>query len=289
MFFYHFIDGFFLGGLYAAIALGLTLVFGIMNMVNLAQGEFLIGSAYLTYTVVTYIHLDPLVSLLIVAPIMFVIGYAVQRIILNPLIKRGQETLLVATFGLLMIAQTVFALVFGNNTLALNASYTLTGLTIFGDTVRTIYVIAFVVAVLMVVATYLLLKRLRLGKAIRAAAEDPVAAASVGINVPLVYGVTFGLAAAISAFGGTLIGLSYGFAPTTGSEWLLRSFAVTVLGGMGSIWGALLGGIVIGMLEEATASIVGPQYRDLIVFAFLVLILIIRPEGFFGQKVGVAK
>jgi branched-chain amino acid transport system permease protein len=288
MFFYHLIDGLFLGGLYVTIALGLTLVFGVMNMVNLAQGEFLIGAAYLTYTVVTHTHLDPLLSLLIVGPIMFVIAYVVQRVILNPLIKRGQETLLVATFGLLLIAQTVFALVFGNNILALNASYTLTGITIFGDTVRTVYVIALVAAVLMVVGTYLILTRLRFGKAVRAAAEDPVAAASVGIDVPLVYGITFGLAAVISAVGGTLIGLSYGFGPTTGSGWLLRSFAVIVLGGMGSLWGALLGGILIGVLEEVTASIVGPQYRDLIVFAFLVLVLIIRPEGFFGKKVSVA-
>jgi len=220
---------------------------------------------------------------------MFVIAYVVQRVLLNPLIKRGQETLLVATFGLSLIAQTVFALVFGNNTLALNAPYTLTGITIFGDTVRTVYVIALVAAVLMVVGVYLVLTRLRFGKAVRAAAEDPAAAASVGIDVPLVYGVTFGLAAALSAVGGIMIGLSYGFGPTTGSSWLLRSFAVIVLGGMGSLWGALLGGILIGVLEEVTASIVGAQYRDLIVFAFLVLILIIRPEGLFGQKVSVAK
>jgi len=157
----------------------------------------------------------------------------VGRLQINPLIKRGQESLLVATFGLALVAETTFVLVFGNNTLALNAPYTLTGITIFGDTVRTIYVIAFVAAVLMVVGMYLVLTRLRFGKAVRAAAEDPVAAASVGIDVLLVYGVTFGLAAALSAVGGTLIGLSYGFGPTTGTEWLLRSFVVIVLGGMG--------------------------------------------------------
>src|SRR5258708_2320761 len=248
MFFYHLIDGVFLGGLYASIAVGLTLVFGVMKMVNLAQGEFLIGAAYLTYTVTALVHLDPLLSLLIVVPVIFVISYAVQRILLNPLIKRVMETLLVATFGLSLIAQTAFTLIFGNNTLSLNAPYTLTGITIFGDTVRTIYIIAFVAAVLMVVGMYLILTRLRFGKAVRAAAEDPAAAASVGIDVPLVYGVTFGVAAALSA----------------------------------------VGGILVGVIEEVTASIVGAQYRDLIVFAFLVLILIIRPQGLFGQKVSVA-
>src|SRR5258707_6392840 len=285
MFFYHLIDGLFLGGLYASIALGLTLVFGVMKMVNLAQGEFIIGSSYLSYTIVTRLSLDPLVSLLIVVPIVFAIGYIVQRTILNPLMKKGQETLLVATFGILMIAQTAFALFFGNNTLALNAPYTLTGITIFGDTVRTVYVIALGAAVLMVVGVYLGLTRLRFGKAVRAAAEDPAAAASVGIDVPLIYGLTFGLAAALSAVGGVIIGLSYGFAPTSGAEWLLRCFTVVVLGGMGSLWGALLGGILVGVIEELGASIVGAQFRDLIVFGFLVLILIIRPQGLFGRKV----
>jgi branched-chain amino acid transport system permease protein len=199
--------------------------------------------------------------------------------------KKGQETLLVATFGILMIAQTAFALFFGNNTLALNAPYTLTGITIFGDTVRTVYVIALGAAVLMVVGVYLGLTRLRFGKAVRAAAEDPAAAASVGIDVPLVYGLTFGLAAALSAVGGVIIGLSYGFAPTSGAEWLLRCFTVVVLGGMGSLWGALFGGILVGVIEELGASIVGAQFRDLIVFGFLVLILIIRPQGLFGRKV----
>jgi branched-chain amino acid transport system permease protein len=285
MFFYHLIDGLFLGGLYASIALGLTLVFGVMKMVNLAQGEFIIGSAYLSYIVVTHIHLDPLLSLVIIIPVMFGIGYLVQRTILNPLMKKGQETLLVASFGLLLIAQTAFALFFGNNSLALNASYTLTGITFFGDIVRTIYVIALVVATLMVVGTYLVLTRLRFGKAVRAAAEDPVAAASVGIDVPLIYGITFGLAAALSAVGGIIIGLSYGFTPTSGAEWLLRSFTVIVLGGMGSLWGVLAGGILVGIIEEMGAGIVGAQFRDLIVFGFLVLILIIRPQGLFGQKV----
>src|SRR6266700_2138671 len=285
MFFYHLIDGLFLGGLYASIALGLTLVFGVMKMVNLAQGEFIIGSAYLSYIVVTHIHLDPLLSLVIIIPVMFGIGYLVQRTILNPLMKKGQETLLVASFGLLLIAQTAFALFFGNNSLALNAPYTLTGLTFFGDTVRTVYVIALVIATLMVVGTYLALTRLRFGKAVRAAAEDPVAAASVGIDVPLIYGITFGLAAALSAVGGIIIGLSYGFTPTSGAEWLLRSFTVIVLGGMGSLWGVLAGGILVGIIEEMGAGVVGAQFRDLIVFGFLVLILIIRPQGLFGQKV----
>src|SRR5260370_17432239 len=163
MFFYHLIDGLVLGGLYSSIALALTLVFGVMKMVNLAQGEFLIGAAYLTYTVTALVHLDPLLSLLIVVPVIFVISYAVQRIILNPLIKRGMETLLVATFGLSLIGQTAFTLIFGNNTLSLNAPYTLTGITIFGDTVRTIYIIASLPALPFVFTMHFILTPLPFG------------------------------------------------------------------------------------------------------------------------------
>ncbi|HEV2653935.1 MAG TPA: branched-chain amino acid ABC transporter permease [Ktedonobacteraceae bacterium] len=280
----HLIDGLFLGGLYASTALGLTLVFGVMRLVNLAHGEFLIGGCYLAYVLSAGLGLDPLISLLVVAPLMFGLAYPIQRFVLSPLMRSGQEAPLVATFGISLVAQTVFALIFGSNPKSLNAAYTLTGINILGDEVRTVYVIAFVVGLLLVAGMYLALNRLPFGKALRASAEDPVAAASVGINVQHVYAVTFGLAAAVSAIGGTLIGLSFGFTPTTGTAWLVRGFTVVVLGGLGSLWGSLVGGILIGILEEVFAGQVGPQYRDLIVFSFLVLILVIRPQGIFGKK-----
>jgi branched-chain amino acid transport system permease protein len=281
----HLIDGLFLGGLYASTALGLTLVFGVMRIVNLAHGELLIGGCYLAYALSVGLGFDPLVSLFIIAPIMFLLAYLLQRFILGPVMKLGQEAPLVATFGISLIFQTLFLLAFGANSKSLNASYTLTGIDILGDKVRTIYVIAFFAGLLLVAGLYLALNRLRFGKALRAAAEDPLAAASLGINVQHVYAATFGLAAAVSAVGGTMIGLSYGFEPTTGTSWLLRSFTVVVLGGLGSLWGSFVGGILIGILEETIASQVGPQYRDLIVFSFLVLILVIRPQGLFGRKV----
>jgi branched-chain amino acid transport system permease protein len=282
----HLIDGLFLGGLYASTALGLTLVFGVMRIVNLAHGELLIGGCYLAYALSVGLGFDPLVSLLVVAPIMFLLAYLMQRFILSPVMKLGQEAPLVATFGVSLIFQTLFLLIFGVNSKSLNAPYTLTGIDILGDKVRTIYVIAFFAGLLLVAGMYLSLNHLRFGKALRAAAEDPLAAASLGINVQHVYAVTFGLAAVVSAVGGTMIGLSYGFEPTTGTSWLLRSFTVVVLGGLGSLWGSFVGGILIGILEETIASQVGPQYRDLIVFSFLVLILVIRPQGLFGRKVG---
>jgi branched-chain amino acid transport system permease protein len=280
----HLIDGLLLGGLYACVALGLTLVYGVMRMVNLAHGELLMVAAYLAYLLTAYSGLDPLLLLLVVAPAMFLLAYPIQRGILNRVVTGSPEGLLVATFGLSIVAQTALELVFGGDAQSLNASYALTSLNILGDRVRTVVVVAFVLGLILVAATHLGLTRLRFGKALRAAAEDPLAAATMGIDVPHIYAVAFGLAAALSAVGGVLIALAFSITPTSGAAWLLRGFTVIVLGGMGSLWGSFLGAVVVGIAEECGAAWVGPQYRDLIVFSLLLLILVVRPQGLLGTK-----
>jgi branched-chain amino acid transport system permease protein len=282
----HLIDGLLLGGLYACVALGLTLVYGIMRLVNLAHGGLLMGAAYLAIVVTEHSALDPLLSLLIVAPIMFVLAYPLQRVILGRVARGNPSALPVATFGLSIIAQTAFQLIFGGNPQSLNAPYALTSVTILGDRVRTIVVIAFAMGLALVALTHLGLTRLRFGKALRAAAEDPIAAATLGIDVRHVYATTFGLAAALSSVGGVLIALAFSVTPTGGAGWLLRGFTVIVLGGMGSVWGSFFGGLIVGLSEEFGAVWVGPQYRDLIVFSLLVLILVARPQGLLGAKEG---
>jgi branched-chain amino acid transport system permease protein len=282
----HILDGVLLGGLYAGSALGLTLVFGVMRLVNLAHGEFLVGGGYLAVVVVSRLGVDPLLAVAIVAPIMFAIAYPLQRFVLGPLLPHGPQGPLVATFGLSIVAQTIFVLGFGGNPKALDAPYTLTGTNLGGITVRTIFVIALVGGLALLTLTHLGVTRTRFGKSLRAAAEDPVAAASVGIDVNHVYALTFALAAALTAAGGTLIGLAFSLTPTAGLAWLLRAFTVIVLGGMGSIWGSFLGGAVVGFAEEMGAATIGPSYRDLVVFSLLVLVLVVRPQGLLGRRLG---
>jgi branched-chain amino acid transport system permease protein len=282
----HVLDGLLLGGLYAGAALGLTLVFGVMRMVNLAHGELLIGGAYLASVVSVRFGLDPLLGLVLVVPAAFVIAYPLQRWVLNPLIPHGLEAPLVATFGLSVVVQTLFVLAFGGNPRAIDAPYTLSGTSVGGTTVRTIFVMALAGGLLLVVVSHLALTRLRFGKALRAAAEDPVAAATMGIDVAHVYALTFALGAAIAAVGGTLIGLAFSITPTSGVAWLLRAFTVIVLGGMGSIWGSFLGGVIVGIAEEFGAAAFGPSYRDLVVFSLLVLVLVLRPNGLLGRRLG---
>jgi branched-chain amino acid transport system permease protein len=257
-----------------------------MRQVNLAHGELLMGAAYLAYLLSGSSALDPLLSLLIVAPTMFLLAYPIQRGILNRVAIARSEALPVATFGLSLMAQTVFELAFGATPQSLNASYALTSVTILGDKVRTIAVVAFVFGLVLVAVTHLGLTRLRFGKALRAAAEDPIAAATVGIDVRHVYATTFGLAAALSSVGGILIALLFSITPTGGALWLLRGFTVVVLGGMGSVRGSFLGGVVVGVAQEFGAAWAGPQYRDLIVLSLLLLILVVRPQGLLGVKSG---
>ncbi|GAC1448433.1 MAG: branched-chain amino acid ABC transporter permease [Ktedonobacterales bacterium] len=282
----HVIDGLLLGGLYACVALGLTLTYGVMRQVNLAHGELLMGAAYLAYLVSEFSALDPFLSLLVVAPAMFLLAYPIQRGVLNRAAIGRSGTLPVATFGLSVMAQAAFQLTFGAYPHTLNAAYALTSVSILGDRVRTILVMAFAMGLILVTVTHLGLTRLRFGKSLRAAAEDPVAAATVGIDVRHVYAMTFGLAAALSSVGGVLIALAFSITPTSGVGWLVRGFTVIILGGMGSVWGSFLGGLVVGLTEEFGAVWVGPQYRDLIVFSLLLLILVIRPQGLLGAKSG---
>jgi branched-chain amino acid transport system permease protein len=279
----HLIDGIFLGGLYTTVALGLTLVFGVMRLVNLAHGELLIGTAYFTYFVSTGLGLDPLLSLLIICPGVFVAGYALQRVLLNPLLTYGMEPPLVATFGISIVTTTALVLAFTANTKSLNASYATSSVEIFGEQIRVVLVIALAAGVALVAGLQLALTKSKIGRALRAASEDAEAASSIGINVNHVYALTFAIAVVLAAVGGTLTALAFSITPNSGLSWLLRAFTVIVLGGMGSIAGTLAGGLVVGIAEEFAAAWFGPQYRDLIVFSLLVIILVLRPRGLFGK------
>jgi branched-chain amino acid transport system permease protein len=276
------IDGLLVGGLYALVSIGLTLVFGVMRLVNLAHGELIVGGAYLTIVIVNLLHWNPLLVLLVVAPLLASIAYPLQRWLLNPLLPAGLEPPLVATFGLSLIAQTLFLLFFSGNPRSLSVSYAVTGIAIFGHTVRTIFLIGGLGGVVLVVITYVLVTSTPFGRSLRAAAEDPEAAATVGIDVNHIYALTLALSAALASVAGVMIAIAFSVTPTTGLNWLLRGFTVIVLGGMRSIWGTLAGGVLIGLLEESVAAVISPTYQDVIVFSALVVILLLRPQGIFG-------
>lgn len=279
------VTGFLLGGLFTVTALGLSLVFGVMRLINLVHGELLVLGAYLSLELSRHWGVDPLLGLFIVAPALFLIAYPLERILLGPLISKGPEAPLMTTFGVSIIAVNLYVLAFSGDTQSLSASYATDSIQVAGIDIPVIYVISFAIAVGLTAVTHVLLQGTMTGRRVRAAAEDPEAAEMLGVNVARVYGLTYGIGAAFAAIGGVLVGLAFSFTPTTGTTYLLTGFAVVILGGLGSLNGTLAGGLLLGVAESVGASFpqVGDGYRDLIGFLVFLAILAIRPQGLFGR------
>lgn len=279
------IQGILLGGLYATTALGLSLVFGVIKMVNLAHGELIVLGAYLTSLLVAVIAGDPLLLAIPAAIVLGALAYPVQRYVLNPLLLHSTEAPITATFGIAVVVQTLLLIGFSADPRTLNAPYAAHRIEIGSIGIRTTLLIATAIGVALVIGLDLMLRRTRFGKQVRAAALDPDAAAFVGINLKHTYAMVFAIAAAVAAIGGALVALTFSVDPVSGTSWLLRAFTVVVIGGLGSVRGTLVGGIIVGVVETFAASIFGAQYRDVVVFGVLVVVLLVRPQGLFARKV----
>jgi branched-chain amino acid transport system permease protein len=278
------VGGVLLGGLFATTALGLSLVFGVMRLINLVHGEFLVLGAYLALQLVNHAGFDPLVSLVVVAPALFLLAAPIQRLLLQPLMGKGSEPALLTTFGLSVIAQNVFILLFSGDNKALQAGYGSASIDVAGVDVPAMYLVAFGFAVVLCGAVHVMLQRTRLGRDIRASSENAAAAAVLGVDITKVNAFVYGLAAACAAVGGVLVGLTFQFGPTTGTTYLLTGFVVVVLGGLGSVKGTLLGGILLGAVESIGAAFFGDGYRDFVGFVAFLVILSLRPQGLFGTE-----
>jgi branched-chain amino acid transport system permease protein len=277
------LDGLATGGLYATIALGLSLVAGVMRLLNLSQGEFLVGSVYLMLALGTQLHVNPFAAFALALPVIFAVAYGVQRGLLQALMDHGGEAPLVATFGLSIAAQALFQVGFGSSAVVMPSDFGLVGVQVFGHPMRALSLLALGGGVLLTAATHGLLTRTTYGRALRAAAEDPMAAQSLGVDVRHVFALCFALGAALTACGAVVVGVGFSVEPAAGLLWLLRAVAVVVIGGMGSIWGTLGAAMLLGLVEEFGAAAAGPEYRDVIMFGVLVTVLVVRPTGLFGK------
>lgn len=272
------------GGLYATVALGLSLVAGVMRLLNLAQGEFLVGSVYLMLLLGRQLHVDPAIAIVLALPVVFAVAYGLQRGLLQTLLAHGGEAPLVATFGLSIAAQALFLAAFGPSAATLPSDYGIAGTLVLGHPMRLVSLLAIVLGIGLTAFTYWLLTRTTYGRALRAAAEDPMAAQSLGVDVRHVFALCFGLGAVLTACGAAVVGLGFSVEPASGLLWLLRAVAVVVIGGVGSVWGTLAAAMLLGLVEELGAVLAGPEYRDLIMFTLLVAILVVRPTGLFGRE-----
>jgi branched-chain amino acid transport system permease protein len=279
------VGGVLIGGLFAITALGLSLVFGVMRLINLVHGELIVGGAYVALELTRHSSLDPLLLMPVAAVVVAVVAMPVYRVALAPVAGQGAEPALLTTFGLSIIAQNLFVLIFSGDSQALRAPYATSSIKVIGLTIQSVYLIAFAVALVLCGAVHLLLQRTALGRRIRASSEDAEAAAVMGVDVRRIHTLVFGIAAACAAVGGVLVGLTVSFTPSIGLSYLLTGLVVVVLGGLGSVKGTLLGAILLGAIESVGASFFGDGYRDFIGFVAFLVVLSFRPQGLFGRVV----
>lgn len=277
------VSGLLLGGLYATTALGLSLVFGTLRMVNLAHGEFLMLGAYLTSILVVVLGADPLLVAVPAAAGLALLAYPLQRHVLTPIMARSADAPVTATFGVSVAIQGALLLLFTSNPRTVDAPYSTAQLEVAGVHIRVSLLIATVLGVAMVFGVHALMRHTRFGAHVRAAAGDAEAAGLVGIDVQRTFALVLALAAGTAAIAGVLVALSFSISPTGGMTWLVRAFTVVVIGGLGSVRGTLAGALIVGVAETVGAALIGAQYRDIIVFGLLVAILLARPQGLFTK------
>ena len=272
------------GGVYALMASGQTLIFGIMKVVNLAQGAFVIASAYLAYSLFTRFGVDPFLAILITTPLMFLIGVAGQWAFLRPLRREdASELSLLVTFALALLIEGVLSATYSTSYRSIGTSYANKSFAVAGYSVSAVRVYGFALSVALLGLLYLVLHRTRFGRAIRATVQNPQSAALLGVEAKRVQALGFGLGIATAAASGSIFGLLYPFNSGSHYDLISRLLSVVILGGLGSIGGAVVAGIVIGVASSVAAVAWSPTWSEMTFFVVLLLVLLIRPQGMFGR------
>jgi branched-chain amino acid transport system permease protein len=278
------VNGLLLGGLYGMMALGMSLIWGVMNIVNIAHGALIMLGAYLTFWTFTLWGWDPFVSLPATIVALFLYGYLVQRFLLNLIVRAQLFLTLLITFGLEVVMVNLARILWSSDLRQVTPTYAATNFEVGGITIPYVRLWVFIATVVLSVLFLLLLERTKLGRAIRATSEELRAARLTGIPVAHIYAVTFGLGAALAGAAGGLWGMLFPITPIMGGSLTLKSFVVAVLGGLGTMMGAIIGGLVLGVAESMTSTYLGPTYPNAVSFGLLVLILIFRPTGLLGRR-----
>jgi branched-chain amino acid transport system permease protein len=284
------VDGILVGGVYGLMAVGLTLIFGVLDIINIAQGILVILGAYLSYALSVHLHIDLFLGLLITVPAMFAVGVAIYWAFIRPLRGRERTSMsLLASYAIAIIIEGILYWIFSPNYVQLNAWYVTASVRVFGFYLPYIYLFGFALAVALVVVLYLILYRTRFGRSVRATMQDQTASRLIGINVNRVAAVTFGIGVAVTAAGGMVYGAtSGGFNPNSGYDLISRLLAIIILGGLGSIAGALVAAVFMITLESVV-TIWSPNWATAVFYLSLVIVLTFRPTGLFGRRAGRAQ
>ncbi len=276
------INGLMLGGTFALVGLGFSIVWGIMNIINITHGEFIMLGAYATYFLYTSFGIDPFLTIPLSMAILFVIGYALQRGVINWVIRASLLVKFLITFGLSILIENVAVQLFSGDYRSVTTPYSGAGIE-FGD-VKIAYVrlAALLISILLVYLFHLFLTRTRTGNALRATGMDLDAARLTGVKIAPTFALTYALSAALAGGAGSLISMTFPITPDMGGGYTVYAFLICILGGLGSVPGALLGGVVLALLQ-VFAGFFAPGFKDAIAFTILVLVLIVRPEGLIGK------
>ena len=277
--------GLLLGGVYVAVALGFSLVWGVLNIVNLAHGALVMVGAYITWTLFANLHIDPFLSLPIDAVALFVIGYALQRGIINRMIRAPLLFTFLLTFGVNLVIVSLLLLFFTADFRSVTPSYSGAGLRLGSVAIPYIRLGGLVVALILAGILWLILNRTRIGAGILAVGADRDAAQLVGIDLRHLYALTFAIGAAFAGVAGGIISTFQSITPTAGDPYTLQSFAVVILGGLGRVSATIAGGLAFGLIEVLAQSApgLGSGYANAIAFVVLVLVLVVRPRGLLGR------
>lgn len=289
------VTGLLLGGVYSLVSMGLTLIFGVLDVLNFAHGALMALAMYTSFVLVSNAGFGPYLSIVVSVPLLFFIGVLVQRFLLDRIMDQPHENQLLLTFGLALLIENVLLMFFSATPRTVGFPYAQTGLPlgvttipgsldVFGAVADLPRVIAFIGSLVIAGLLYYILRRTSLGTAIRAVAENPDGASMVGIDVRRMHMITFGLGTACVAAAGTLVLPFLSLQPTTGEQFNVIAFVVVVLGGLGNVVGALIGGLLIGLVQELGGAFVPGVDKLFFVFVVFVLVLLLRPQGLLGRK-----
>jgi len=278
------IDGVLVGGFYALMACGLTLVFGVMDIVNFAQGILVVLGAYLSYALYAHLNIDPFLGLLITIPVMFVVGIAVYWSMIKP-IKRDRVIMsLLTMFAVGTVVEGILDYIFTSNLVAIHTSYRDSSVKVGSLVFPNIYLYAFAMSVVLLGGVYYLLYRTRFGRSLRASMQNPTAARLVGINTDWVSAFTLGIGVGLAAAGGMVFGLTNSFDAASSYDLISRLLAIVILGGFGSLSGALIASILMLVIQDVVAVVWSATWGQTTFYLILVLVLLLRPQGLLGRK-----
>ncbi len=278
------LNGLLTGAVYALVALGLTLIYGVLHIINFAHGALLTAAMFAAYFAFHQFGIDPYIAVFIVAPLFFVLGYALQRLVIGPASHGDDRNMLLVTLGLAVIIENALLYAFRADTRTIDVPYAFQSID-FGFTFLAVpRVIGFIAVFVVALVLWLIMSFTDIGRAIRAVAKEKLGAELAGIDVAHIYAVTFGLGSACVAIAACLLIPTYYVNPSAGNAFVLVAFTIVVLGGMGSVPGALVGGLVIGVVESLSSLFFGESLGQMGIFLIFIAVLLVRPRGLFGAR-----